>query len=101
MTMAGRRHGWDVSGVGTVYSGPYADEIGYDKHEGYAVALDAAGADAGPETWLAYEDEADHLAAACACGWRETGRHAVTEAGEDQAMAEWDTAHLQPLIQEA
>src|SRR3989442_1022191 len=70
MTMAGRRHGWDVSGVGTVYSGPYADEIGYDKHEGYAVALDAAGADAGPETWLAYEDEADHLAAACACGWR-------------------------------
>jgi hypothetical protein len=47
--------------VGTVYSGAYADEIGYDKHEGYAVARDAAGADAGPQIWLAYEDEADHL----------------------------------------
>src|SRR3954453_20433888 len=84
--------------MGTVYSGPYADEIGYDKHEGYAAAVLANGADAGEQIWLAYEDEADHLAARCACGWRGKGQHVVTDAGEDQALAEWRSYHLQPLI---
>jgi|SRR4051794_39227229 hypothetical protein len=87
--------------MGTIYEGPYAEEIGYDKHEGYAVALLATGADAGDQIWLAYEDQADHLAASCACGWRGAGRYAVTEAGEDQAVDEWRRQHLQPLIDQA
>jgi hypothetical protein len=88
--------------MGTQYVGPYAEEIGY--HEGYAVAV--IDGQEPPHSWIHHEGEDGYLVAACDCGhdgnqWRGTGRYPLTDAGEDQALAEWDHEHLQTLIDKA
>lgn len=85
--------------MGTVYCGPYADAIGYGRHEGYADRLMPNGEFSNGEWSARYPADA-HVAfvAACSCGWRSSEQHAPTDSGEDQACDEWDRDHLQPLI---
>lgn len=87
--------------MGTTYAGAYAEEIGY--HEGYAAAI-INGVKA-PEIWEAYEGQDGYLTAACDCGngktWHGDSRYPITDAGADQALAEWQQEHLQPLIDQA
>jgi len=80
--------------MGTVYCGPYAGQVGH--HEGYAARVLPDGELTG--TWSA--ETAAFLAhvAACDCGWYGPTRHAPTEAGEDEALAQWRREHLEPLI---
>ena len=87
--------------MGVIYEGPYADQIDSYSHEGYVVARTAQGDDCGPSIWEAYEDSADHLAAACECHWRGDGRHPVSDDGAELAKAEWRERHIQPMIDRA
>ena len=84
--------------MGVVYCGPYADQVGYE-HEGYAARVLPDGSLTG--TWTA--ETADFLGyvAACACGWTGDTQYPPTDGGEDEARAEWDRDHLQPLIERA
>lgn len=88
--------------MGTVYHGPYADQIGYNTHEGYAAQVLDDGTLTGtysPETRPRMIGE---VRAACDCGW--TGQHRYAsptpfdEKAENMALAEWDDEHLQPMI---
>ena len=82
--------------MGAIYCGPYADEIGYDDHEGYAARILPDGTETGT---LTYETRAFRsYRAHCTCGWRGTARYPATDSGEDAALDEWDHDHLQPLI---
>lgn len=84
--------------MGTVYCGPYADAIGYDDHEGYAVRILPDGTETG--TWTYVTREFQGYRPGCACGWTSELVHPATEAGEDAALDDWDRGHLRPLIQE-
>jgi len=85
--------------MGTVYCGPYADKIGYHRHEGYADRLMPNGEFSNGE-WSARYPADTHVAfvAACSCGWRSSEHHPPTDSGEEQALDLWDRHHLQPLI---
>jgi hypothetical protein len=37
--------------------------------------------------------------AACGCGWRGSGEHPPTEAGEELAVDQWRWEHAQPLLE--
>ena len=78
--------------MGAVYCGPYAEQVGYE-HEGYAARVLPNG--------TLTRETAEFLAyvAACGCGWTGRTRYPATDAGEDEAIAEWERAHLRPLIE--
>lgn len=87
--------------MGREYDGPYVKEIGH--HEGYATAV-INGVEP-LHSWIHHEGEDGYLLAACDHGddgqWRGTTRYPMTDAGEDQALAEWEQEHLHPLIAKA
>src|SRR5215204_3520918 len=84
--------------MGIVYCGPYAEQVGYE-HEGYAARVLPDGTLTG--TWTRETEEFLAFVAACGCGWTGRTRYPATDAGEDEAKAEWDRGHLQPLIESA
>lgn len=77
--------------MGPVYCGPYAEQVGYE-HEGYAARVS-------PDSTSTNTDEIVAYIAACGCGWAGQTRYPATASGKDEAIAEWDRAHLQPLIE--
>jgi hypothetical protein len=79
--------------MGAVYDGPYAEIIDADAHEGYTAQVLLDGTLAG-----AYTAEADALLPSCSCGWHGQVRYPPTDAGEAEALAEWDRDHLRPRI---
>ncbi|MEU9688117.1 hypothetical protein [Amycolatopsis japonica] len=82
--------------MGIVYCGPYADEIGHDRHEGYAARILPDGTETG--TW-SYETRAfTGYRAHCDCGWRGLAVHPPTDEGEERAEDEWDDHHIHPMI---
>jgi hypothetical protein len=82
--------------MGTVYCGPFAEQIGYEDHEGYAARILPDGRETG--TWTYETREFTGYRAHCACGWRGTTTYPPTERGEDLADEEWDRDHLRPLV---
>lgn len=83
--------------MGTVYCGPYADQINANAyHEGYAARILPNGTETG--TWTHETREFRNYVARCDCGWRGTAVYPPTEHGEELALEEWDWDHLQPLI---
>jgi hypothetical protein len=84
--------------MGTVYCGPYAEQVGFE-HEGYAARVLLDGSLTG--SWTAETADFVGHVAACGCGWTGGTQYPPTDAGEDEARAEWDRGHLQPLIEQA
>lgn len=80
--------------MGTVYYGPYAEEIGY--HEGYAARILPTGEETA--TWAYETREFVNYVARCDCGWRGTAIYKPDDNGERLADEEWDHDHLRPLI---
>jgi hypothetical protein len=82
--------------MGTVYCGPYTDQIcGYD-HEGYAARIRPDGSETG--TWTYETREFRGYRAHCDCGWRGSATYPPTDRGEEAALEEWDHDHLRPMI---
>lgn len=82
--------------MGWMYGGPYAELIGYAAHEGYAAAVLADGSETG-----IWSDEAlgcTGYRSCCGCGWRGSLMHPASDAGEEQARAEWDRDHIRPMV---
>lgn len=82
--------------MGIVYMGPFADEIGYHDHEGYAARILPNGEETG--TWTYETREFVGYRAHCDCGWRGQHRYEPTEEGEQLASDEWDHDHLRPMV---
>jgi len=82
--------------MGTIYCGPYADQIGYHRHEGYAARILPDGTETG--TWTYETREFLGYRAHCDCDWQGAETYPCTDTGEGQALDEWDRHHLQPLI---
>lgn len=82
--------------MGTVYCGPFADVIGYDRHEGYAARILPDGTETG--TWTYETRVFTGYRAHCACGWCGSTTYPPTDPGEELAHEEWDRDHLRPLI---
>lgn len=82
--------------MGTIYCGPYADAIGYGRHEGYAARILLDGTGTG--TWTYQTREFVGYRAHCDCGWQGADTYPCTDTGEGKALDEWDRNHLQPLI---
>lgn len=77
--------------MSVIYTGPYADQIG--QHEGYEAQVLRDGSLSGTRTkpFVGY-------VAVCECGWQGETRYPPTEEGADEALAEWRSKHLRPLI---
>ncbi|MEU5852513.1 hypothetical protein [Saccharopolyspora shandongensis] len=84
--------------MGTVYFGPYAEEIDADRHEGYAARILPDGTETA--TWTASTREFRNYVARCSCGWRGTAIYKPDDNGEQLAYEEWDHDHLRPLVDE-
>ena len=83
--------------MGIVYSGPYADQLDYyQAHEGYAARRLRSGELTGMWTYRTRRFVA--WVAACECGWQAATEHPPTDEGEQAAVDQWRTEHLQPLI---
>lgn len=82
--------------MGITYHGPYADEVGYDEHEGYGARIRPDGSETA--TWTYETRETAGYRAACTCGWRGMVQHPPTDAGDELAKDEWDGDHLQPML---
>lgn len=84
--------------MGVVYCGPYAEQIG-DGHEGYAARVLPDGTRTAG--WTAETREFTAWVAECECGWHGAGLFSPSDAGEEQAKAEWERDHLAELIARA
>lgn len=88
--------------MGITYHGPYADQIGYETHEGYVAHVLDDGTLTGTYSAETRSRMIGAVMAACDCGW--TGQHRYAsptpadENAENEALAEWDDEHLQPMI---
>jgi hypothetical protein len=82
--------------MGTVYCGPFADQIDAYGHEGYNARILPDGTETG--TWTYETREFTGYRACCDCGWRGTTTYPPTDRGEELADEEWDHDHLRPLI---
>lgn len=84
--------------MGIVYTGPYAEQIGY-RHEGYAARrLPDGSLTSG---WTLETDAFTGYVAACDCGWEGTTGFPPTDEGREAAEDAWDAEHLQPLVADA
>lgn len=86
--------------MGTIYHGVYAEQVGYDAHEGYVARILPDGTETA--TWT-YETRAmTGFRALCECGWRSATVHPATTADDDEAeraaAEDWDRDHLRPLV---
>jgi len=82
--------------MGTVYYGPFAEQIDSYRHEGYAARILPDGTETG--SWTHQTREFTGYRAHCDCGWRGTATYPPTDQGEQLADEEWDRDHLRPLI---
>lgn len=82
--------------MGTIYCGPFAEQIDSYRHEGYAARILPDGTETG--SWTYETREFTGYRAHCDCGWRGTTTYPPTERGEELADEEWDHDHLRPLI---
>jgi hypothetical protein len=80
--------------MGRLYWGPYADQIG--AHEGFGLRILPDGTLT--SSWTYETREFLGFLSACGCGWQGETRYPPTDDGEQEALAEWDCAHLQLLI---
>ena len=95
--------------MGIIYDGPYADLIEADNHgpyphEGYPARVMPDGTLSGSWGGDIPDDAHVGFKAACGCGWTGTTVHPTGDLdspGYRAAQAEWDRAHLQPLIDQA
>lgn len=85
--------------MGIVYCGPYADLIDSYSHEGYAARKLPGGQLT--SIWNYQNREFLGYVAKCECGWTGSTLHEPTEDGRDAAGDEWDSDHLQQLINDA
>lgn len=85
--------------MGTIYCGPYAEQINSYRHEGFADRKMPDGEFSHGEWSDRYPHDA-HTAfvAACSCGWHATTEHPPTDAGQEAAYGEWTAHHLNPMI---
>ena len=86
--------------MGTIYCGPFTAEINEGTrygHEGYAVQVLHDGTESGHFVLGSFRE----YRACCDCGWRAAAVHPPTNAGEDAALDQWHTEHLDPLIRAA
>lgn len=84
--------------MGRVYDGPYADLVGAE-HEGYPARVSSSGSATGRCSVGTAEFRA--YLAACGCGWHGDVAYPPTGAGAGEALAEWESDHLRPLITQA
>ncbi|NKQ57133.1 hypothetical protein HFP15_30110 [Amycolatopsis sp. K13G38] len=82
--------------MGTVYCGPFAEQVDAYSHEGYAARILPDGTETG--SWTCETREFTGYRAHCDCGWRGTTTYPPTDQGEELADEEWDRDHLRPLI---
>lgn len=82
--------------MGTIYCGPYAEQIDSYSHEGYAARILPDGTETG--SWTYETREFTGYRAHCDCGWRGAATYPPTEHGEELANEVWDYDHLRPLI---
>jgi hypothetical protein len=66
-------------------------------HEGYADRRLPDGQLAGG-VWTYSTREFTAYVAVCGCGWRASGEHPPTEAGEEAAVDQWRWAHAEPEL---
>lgn len=90
--------------MGVIYMGPYSDLIDTYRHEGYAARAMPDGTLTG--SWGGDIPDDAHIGfrAACDCGWIGDTLHPSGDydsPGYQAAEQEWDTAHIQPLIEQA
>lgn len=85
--------------MGVMYDGAYAEVLGHDAHEGCAAGVLPDGS--ATAMWSAQAAEYLARVAVCSCGWTGEVRYPPTEDGADDAIAEWESDHLQPLIAHA
>jgi len=82
--------------MGMIYCGPLADAINSDDHEGCALRVLPDGTETGTWTWETRKTIA--YRAVCSCGWRATNTHPPSHDGQAAAEDQWDTDHLQPIL---
>jgi hypothetical protein len=90
--------------MGTIYFGPYYEEINTYNHEGYAARVMPGGAETstfgGAHCWPGHIG----YRARCACGWAGAMVYPVSDPDPmecDEADEEWMREHIQPMVEQA